>query len=219
MILSKDVYYNAEIWTLILHFVSLLFLLVLFARWLPFKHRHKSFSAEWAERKRFVLADLLCGGTFLILLSLSVALILFPTNSFSIHAATERVSGQIEQMERRHYIWAPSYSLNHNEYTGTYLRIDGEEYYCAVNDELLIGNSIDLLHAEGSDYVTRYTILDSSVNAPTPLSRPLWEHIAWFALLGTGLYVMVRSLYFIGIYTMAYLNRTGKNPLSRFFKK
>ncbi len=219
MILNKDVYFNAEIWTLILHALSLVILFVLFARWLPLKHRQKSFSAEWAERKGHVLADLLCGGTFLILLLLSAALILFPTNSFSIHAATERVSGQIEQMERRNYIWAPSYSLNHNEYTGTYLHINGEEYYCAVNDELLVGNSIDLLHAEGSDYVMRYTVLDSSVNAPTPLSRPLWEYIALFALLGTGLYVLVRALYFLGIYTLAYLKQTGKNPLARFLKK
>lgn len=219
MILNKDVYCNAEIWTLLLHAVALLLLVVLFARWLPLKLRQKSFSAEWKESKGFVLADLLCGGTTLVLLLLSAALILLPTNSFSVTAVTERVSGQIEHMERRSYIWAPSYSLNHTDYNGIYLHIDGEKYFCAVNDELCTGDSIELLYAEGCDYVTRYTILDAGADTSAPLLRSDWEYIAQYLLLGTGLYVLVRSVYFLGCYALVYLRHSEKNPLSRFVKK
>ncbi len=188
MILSKDIYYNAEVWTLLLHLLSLALLLLPLLRWLPGKFHHKS---------RFAIPDLLCGCTFLILLLLSASLILLPTNSFSINATTERIAGQVEDMERRNYVWAPSYTLNHQEYTGAYLRINGEDYYCAVGEELQVGDSVELLRTEGCDYVMRYNIVDSAQNNPAELSRASWEQIAQYVLLATGLYLLLRTVYLL----------------------
>ena len=187
MILSKDIYYNAEVWTLILHILSLALLLFLFSPRLPIKRRHKS----------VLVADVLCSGTFLILLIISASLILFPTNSFSIDASTVRASGQVEQMEQRNFIWDPSYTLNHHEDTGAYLWIGGERYYCAIGEELQVGDSVELLRAEGCDYVMRYTIVDAAENNPTELSCPTWVLIARYAMLGTGAYLFVRTCYYL----------------------
>ena len=187
MILSKDIYYNAEVWTLILHILSLALLLFLFSPRLPVKRRRKS----------VFLADVLCSGTFLILLIVSASLILFPTNSLSIDASTVRISGQVEQMEQRNFIWDPSYTLNHHEYTGVYLHIDGEQYYCAVGEELQVGDSVELLRAEACDYVMRYTIVDAAEHNPTELSGPAWVLIARYAMLGTGAYLFVRTIYYL----------------------
>ena len=185
MILSKDIYYNAEVWTLLLHLLALVLLLLPFAPHLPNKS------------KRFKSIDLLCAATYLLVLLLSAAMILLPTNSFSITATTERIAGQVERIESRNYIWAPSYTLNHQEYTGAYLHINGEEYYCAVGEDLQAGDSIELLHAANCDYVMRYTIVDNVEGDPVAITSPTWVLIARYVLLGTGAYLLLRTVYLL----------------------
>lgn len=187
MILNKDIYYNAEVWTLILHLMALTLLVFLFARLIPLKQRSKLLA--WADR--------LCGGTFLILLFLSAALILLPTNSFSINATTERISGQVEQMEGRSYIWTPAYTLNDHVYKGAYLHINGETYYCAAGDDLQVGDSVELLRAADCDYVIRYEITDNAQTQPAELTRTVWEIAAQYVLMGTGLYLLLRFAYLL----------------------
>lgn len=207
MILSKDIYYNAEVWTLILHLMSLTMLVFLFARLFPLKERCKMFK----------LADRLCGGTFLILLLLSAALILLPTNSFSINATTERISGQVEQMENRSYIWTPAYTLNDHVYKGAYLHINGERYYCAVSDELQTGDSLELLRTAGCDYVMRYTVTDAGLDTPTEVPRAAWEVIAQSVLMVTGAYLALRTAYLL-IYFF-FMQKDKERTFAQIFKK
>ena len=184
MFWDASVICDAEGITLIKHLGALVFLLIFFSRWIPRKKQQiYGFQAEYHHDPHLVIADIVMGLVFSILLLVSVCLLLLPTREIwsGPKGPDQMIQGKVTEQWVRPYLWAPASA-------GTYGRIGDTVLYFPEILNSVTGN-IKALYQDGNRYVIQ---MIGSMRIEDALQTPWYILVGRWTMILSGVYLAIR---------------------------
>ena len=189
---------DSELEVLLFHFISLIFFLIYFSRWIPTK-KHRHFMADFRKSTVFTLIDIVSGVTFLTLLIVSSSLIISPRGHLSALAHENQslqMFGEVEAIEPKNYIWPVDYGYEDD--FAAFIQVDKAIYFSPSAHGLKTGDTISFSCYSNSHYITNIAVVSTS-SADTNYSTVKWYcALARFGILLSGSYLFVRLFFVAG---------------------